>query len=127
MKEKIKKRKKKIMVVDDEIDIRQAVKKVLEKSGFKVITAVNVKDCLIKLKKVKPDLILLDIIMGGIPAYKLAEVVKDVKICFLTGVASLSNKEKALIKKKKVVGFISKPVSIKELISKVKSLTSFKN
>lgn len=41
---------KKIMVVDDEQDIRITVKAVLEKNGYKVVAAVNADDCLKKIK-----------------------------------------------------------------------------
>ena len=43
--------KKTVMVVDDEEDIRTTLKSVLQGNGFKVITAVNGDDCLVKLKK----------------------------------------------------------------------------
>ena len=54
---------KTIMIVDDEPDLRSTVRTVLKKEGFNVITAVNADDCLEKLKKVTPNLILLDIMM----------------------------------------------------------------
>ena len=55
--------KKKIMVVDDEQDILVLVKAVLEGAGFDVITAESGLDCLEKLKKEKPDMILMDMMM----------------------------------------------------------------
>ena len=42
---------KTILVVDDEPDIRETVQTILEKNKYKVITAVNGDDCLLKLKK----------------------------------------------------------------------------
>ena len=71
---------KKIMVVDDEADIRSSVKTILEKEGYEVITAVNGDDCLKKLEKGKPDLILLDIMMPGTPVREIVKKIKEVKI-----------------------------------------------
>ena len=66
---------KKIMVVDDEPDIRATVKTVLEKNGYKVVTAVDGDDCLKKLKKEKPDLILMDIMMPGTPVREVVPTI----------------------------------------------------
>ena len=44
---------KTIMIVDDEKDIRETVKTILEGSGYKTILAVNGEDCLKQLKKKK--------------------------------------------------------------------------
>ena len=54
---------KTILVVDDEPDIRQSVKTILEVNGYGVVTAVDGDDCLQKVSEYKPDLILLDIMM----------------------------------------------------------------
>ncbi len=54
---------KTIFIVDDEPDIRQSVKMILEKNSYRVITAEDGDDCLEKLKGTRPDLILLDIRM----------------------------------------------------------------
>ena len=62
---------KKIMVVDDEEDIRSTVKSLLEKNRYEVITAINGDDCLQKLAKNKVDLILMDIMMPGTPVKKI--------------------------------------------------------
>ena len=58
---------KTIMVVDDEPDNITTIKTILESNGYKVITAVNGDDCLKKLKRAHPDLILMDVMMPGTP------------------------------------------------------------
>ena len=50
---------KTIMVVDDEEDIRETVKTVMEKEGYNVVTAINGDDALKKAGTVNPDLILI--------------------------------------------------------------------
>ncbi|MBI5253492.1 MAG: response regulator [Euryarchaeota archaeon] len=69
---------KKIMVVDDEPDILFLTGIMLKKRGYEIIEASSGEECLDKLKKEKPDLILLDIL--GVDGNKvLAEIKADEK------------------------------------------------
>jgi len=114
------------MVVDDEEDIRTTLKSVLQGNGFKVITAVNGDDCLVKLKKTKrkkPDLILMDIMMPGTPVKEVVAQIKDIKIAYCSVVRMSEAEKEELLKSKNIVGFIQKPFNIEELVSKVKELT----
>jgi DNA-binding response OmpR family regulator len=53
-----------ILLVDDDPDIRDSIGIVLQKNGFDVRTAKNGRDALVELKKKKPDLMVLDIMMS---------------------------------------------------------------
>jgi len=64
-------KKKTILVVDDEPDIRLFLKTVLEDAGFEVITADNGKHALERIKDHKPDLISLDLVMPRMGGLKL--------------------------------------------------------
>jgi CheY-like chemotaxis protein len=55
--------KKRVLLVDDDEDFLSATKLVLEKSGYAVETCVSEKECLAKLKIIKPDLIVCDVMM----------------------------------------------------------------
>ena len=113
---------KTIMIVDDEIDIRDTVKTILEKAGYKVITAENADDCLVKLKKEKPALILMDIMMPGTPVGVAVRQIKDIKIAYLS-VVRLSEAEKEdLIWQKNIADFIQKPFDVKDLLKRVKKI-----
>lgn len=113
---------KKIMVVDDEPDIRETVKAVLEKNGFDVITAINGDDGLRKLRNNKVDLILMDIMMPGTPVSKIIEKIKETKICYLSVVRTSEAEREQLLKSKNIVGFIQKPFDIDDLLKTVKKL-----
>lgn len=67
----------KIMIVDDEEKVRYAVRKILEKSGHEVLEASGGKECLKKLKKEKPDLILLDVIMPDMDGWEVCKKIKE--------------------------------------------------
>jgi len=113
---------KKILVVDDEPDIRQTVKTVLEKNGFKVITAVNGDDGLVKWKKEKPDLILMDIMMPGTPVKDIIPQMKGARIAYISVVRTSEAEKEDLMASKNIVDFIQKPFDIDELVKRVKKL-----
>ena len=111
---------KKVMVVDDEPDIRETVKIVLEKNGYTVITAVSGDDGLKKWKVEKPDLVLMDIMMPGTPSKEIIPQMKGTKVAYIS-VVRVSEAEKSdLMKARNIVGFIQKPFDINELVKKVK-------
>jgi DNA-binding response OmpR family regulator len=110
---------KTILVVDDEPDVRDTVKMILEKRGYRVITAVDGDDCLNRLHEANPDLILLDIMMPGTPVKNVVEQIKNSKIAFLS-VVRISEAEKCdLLKQKNIVDFIQKPFDVDELIRRI--------
>ena len=97
---------KKIMVVDDNPDLRFAVKLILDDEDYDTVIALDGDDCLEKLKNmtIKPDLILLDVMM---PGTLVAEVVKQIE---------------GMVLQKNVVDFIPKPFVRDELLEKVKKM-----
>jgi len=119
--------KKKIMIVDDEEGIVELVTAILEEEGYEVITAMDGKECLEKLKKVKPDLILLDMMMPGMSGREVCEKIrknpktKNLKIVFLT-VARFSETGKNVLKKLNVLDYITKPFDNKDLVRRIKNI-----
>jgi len=113
----------KIIVIDDESDIRAIVKTVLEKAGFEVSEASSADEGLKKIKEDKPDLILLDVMMAGMKSVDFVEQVKsddnlkDIKIIYVTAV--LGAKE-TLKSEKGVVAVIKKPFDNDVLIAEIK-------
>lgn len=55
---------KEILLVDDDRDIRDSLKIILEKSGFAVRTAGNGQEALAELQRGRPDLLILDVMMS---------------------------------------------------------------
>jgi len=114
--------KKTIMVVDDEEDIRNSVKTILEREGYNIVTAVCGDDCLKKMPKQKVDLILMDIMMPGTPTKEVVGKIKNTKIAFLSVVRTTEAEREELLKSKNIVDFIQKPFDIDELIKRVKKI-----
>ncbi len=116
---------KKILVVDDEESIRELLEAVLGEEGYDVVTAADGKECLAKLKKIKPDLVLLDMMMPGMSGREVCEKIradpktKKLKVVFVT-VARFSEMGKNTLSKLKVVDYVSKPFDNTDLIKRVK-------
>ncbi|MFQ6129923.1 MAG: response regulator transcription factor [Candidatus Hadarchaeaceae archaeon] len=114
--------KKKIMVVDDSREIVKVIQKILESENFAVTTAYSGAECLNKLKKEAPDLILLDLLMPGMGGINvLRELMRrdpKAKVVMLTvmGQVSIVNECSQLGAK----DFITKPFDNEDLIRRVK-------
>ena len=122
----MKKKDIKILLVDDEPDILEIVGYNLSSEGYQLFTASNGVEAISKAKKVKPHLIILDVMMpemDGIEAcenIRKEESLSDVIITFLTARGEDYSQ---------VAGFdagaddyITKPIKPKVLVSKVKAL-----
>jgi DNA-binding response OmpR family regulator len=110
---------KTILVVDDEPDIRESVKMILEKNGYKVITAEDGNECLNIIQQTKPDLILLDIMMPGTPVLKVVKQISDIKIAFMSVVRISDARKKGLTEQENIVDFFQKPFNVTDLIDRI--------
>ncbi len=115
--------KKKIMIVDDEVDFTKMVKLNLQKTGKYEVWIENAgANALLSAKEFIPDLILLDILMPDMEGSEVAAQLKedretkDIPIVFLTAVIS---KEEEGMSEGMIGGhpFLAKPVDLKKLIS----------
>jgi len=69
--------KSRILIVDDEEDVRVFLKKRLERHNFKVATAATGVECLDRIGEFNPDLVLLDIVMPYMDGYEVARKLKQ--------------------------------------------------
>jgi len=67
----------KILVVDDDPDILEAINLILEARGYQVVTARDGIDALNKLKEEKPDLMILDLMMPRLDGFGVCKELKD--------------------------------------------------
>lgn len=119
---------KKILVVDDEKDIRALLKERLTQDHFSVITASGGEEAATVAKKDKPDLILLDIAMPGLDGYMTCEklhgdkATQKIPVLFLTGKdlepQSIIEHSQNLF----AVGYVSKLSSMKDFLVKIKEV-----
>jgi two-component system alkaline phosphatase synthesis response regulator PhoP len=115
---------KKILLVDDEVDILEFLKYNLEQENFEVLVSTNGIDAMKKISH-HPDLIVLDIMMPGMDGYELYQQIKknkeyqDIPIIFLTAKSGETDEIKGL--DLGASDYIQKPISPKKLVARIKS------
>lgn len=115
--------KKKILVVDDEIEFLEMIKMRLEANNYNVVTAIDGKDALDKVKNEKPDAVLLDVLMPGIDGIDvLRRIRKENEKLPVFIITAFSNEERfKLANKFNASGFILKT---NDLQSEIQNITS---
>ena len=113
-----------IMVVDDEPDVVDLVGRILGGAGHEIVGALSGKEALEKLKTVRPDLVLLDIMMPGLSGWETLELIRKQDDLSNTPVAMLTAKSltpKTAARKDidELVDYIEKPFTRDSLIKKV--------
>ena len=121
---------KKIMIIDDDIDLVEAMRITLETDNYEVIDSQEGQKGLEILRKEKPDLLILDVMMGSLDegfhiAYQIRsdEEIKDIPILMITAVGAQTGFEfdKQLDEDFLPVNeFIEKPVNPQILLDTVK-------
>lgn len=123
---------KKILIADDDPDIVEAMKMVLEAAGYTVHSAPNGQECLRKLRQDKPDLLVLDVMMtteteGFHVAYEIRNdpQLRDLPVLILTAIEQKTGFKFSLEEDEDylpVEDFVTKPVEPNELVEHVSKL-----
>ncbi len=112
---------KKILVVDDEIGIRQSLKKILEKEGFDVVTASNGEEAFKLIRGSDIDLLISDIRMAGMDGLELLKVCKSIspytEVIMITGYASVDTAVDSM--KQGAYDYITKPFKKADILKAV--------
>src|ERR1700712_2422330 len=117
---------KKILIADDEPDILEIVGYNLSREGYEVSTAKDGDDAITKAKAVKPELIILDIMMPKKNGVEVCEILraqpgfKDTLIIFLTALSDEGSHVRGL--ETGADDYVTKPISPKVLVSRVNAL-----
>jgi excisionase family DNA binding protein len=120
--------KKKIMIVDDDHEMRKLLTKILSKNGYLTETASNGIDAGIKIMQFKPDLIILDFNMPQMDSFDVCMRIKkesdhsQIKILILTAYDTVENRDR--IMKAGADAFLAKPIKNKVLLQHVEYLLS---
>jgi len=126
---------KKVLIVDDDVDVTTLVSKLVERAGYEAVVAKNGVEGMGKVREDKPDLIILDMLMpkeSGIRMYhelKTEESLKDIPVIVLSAIP-----KKSFLKSQKVLdefagqsvpepeAYIEKPEEPEELIALMKKI-----
>jgi two-component system alkaline phosphatase synthesis response regulator PhoP len=116
----------KVLVIDDEEDIRAILRYNLEKEGYEVLTASDGHQGVEIAESAHPDLILLDVMMPGMDGMEVCETIRNKKgfekilICFLTARGEDYSQIAGL--DAGADDYVTKPIRPKVLISRIKAL-----
>ncbi len=114
---------KKILVVDDEIQITEVIRAYLEKEGYKVYTAHNGNDAISIFKRESIDFVVLDLMLPDLSGEEICKIIRvksQVPILMLTAKAEEEDRVTGLY-----LGaddYLVKPFSPKELVARIKTI-----
>lgn len=115
--------KKKILIIDDEINILELLKLNLEIYGYEIYTLDTGKNAIEKIKEIKPNLILLDLMLPGMNGVDICKKVRgnpnfnDIRILILS--AKSEQIDKVLCLEIGADDYITKPFGLRELIARI--------
>lgn len=116
----------KILIVEDEKDIRQLVIYTLQYAGYQVVAAMNGEEAVVLAQQEKPDLILMDVRMPRMDGYQAAQMIKNDEITQHIPIVFLSAKgQESEVEHGFEVGaedYMIKPFSPTELIDRIRSV-----
>ena len=122
-------KKKRILIIDDEKDFCFFVKNTLEEAGeFEVLTAHNGKEGMVMISSIKPDLVLLDVVMPEVSGPDVAEFLvesaqhKHIPFIFLTAIVTKDEIGTGSLGEIKGHAFLQKPVDIQTLRASIKTM-----
>jgi CheY-like chemotaxis protein len=118
---------KKIMVVDDNEEVISIVKTALEREGYRVVGVTDGMECLERVEKEKPDLILMDVMMPRLDGWEVCKRIKESELLLSIPVSMLTVcKTPEDVKKSfEYAGadaHLTKPLSVEELRKVVREL-----
>lgn len=114
----------KIMIVDDEPDLREMLHLMFHKEGFETEETEDGADFLEKVDGFQPDMVILDIMMPGLTTKEILQKLRrkknNPKIILLTVVRYSNEEKEKLFKMGNIVDYIKKPFEFDNLIAAVK-------
>jgi two-component system, OmpR family, alkaline phosphatase synthesis response regulator PhoP len=113
----------KILIVDDEVNIRDLASLYLQKEGYEVLGAVDGQEALNRFKEVSPSLVVLDVMMPGVDGFEVCREIRrdsDVPILMLT--ARNDDIDKIVGLEIGADDYMTKPFNPRELVARVKAI-----
>ena len=118
---------KDILIIEDEYDLKEAIKIRLTGEGFRISSAGNAEQGLRLAREIKPDLVIMDLVLPGRKdgleaTYEMKndEVLKGIPVIILTAKGSEEDRKRGLREGCDV--YMTKPFDHEELVSRIKSL-----
>lgn len=120
--------KKQVLIADDDTDVLEVIKAILEHEGYQVFTARDGEQAFKMLRKRAFDAVILDVVMPKVTGVKLLQLMrkssrmKEVPIMLLTGNLLESRRLEENGSTRLADDFMTKPFNTRDLIKRVKAL-----
>ncbi|MBI4970616.1 MAG: response regulator [Candidatus Omnitrophica bacterium] len=115
--------KKKILIVDDEEDFATLSAVRIEEAGYEVYTESDGEKVLDRVRQIRPDLVVLDIMLLGVDGLtvlkKIKKEMKDLPVIVVTGKAIMMSE---VFTMEGAAGFFKKPADLKALVKRIQEL-----
>ncbi len=115
--------RKKILIVEDDTDLLEMLRLSFKGAGFSIATATNGIEALKKVRSLRPDLVVLDLVLPELDGFAVCEILRKdgatstVPVIMLTGLSSEFTRFAGL--ESGATDYVTKPVTPTELVSKV--------
>ncbi len=111
---------KRILIIDDDPTTCQETKKLLNQGDYEVLSAANGQEGLRKLRIIKHDLILLDLVLPDQSGFKIAQQLKNIPMCENIPIIAVSLKKEDIDKhvalKSGIMEYVEKPIDYARLL-----------
>jgi DNA-binding response OmpR family regulator len=108
---------KNILIIDDDIHIGNMLEETLENEGYAVSRAYSGTEAVLVLSKMKPDLILLDLMLPGLSGEDVLPQIKGIPVIVVSAKVDVDNKVDLLLGG--AADYVTKPFDIKELLARI--------
>lgn len=109
--------KKSILIIDDDLQIGNLEQEVLEREGYRCVRAYSGTEALLLLEKERPDLVLLDLMLPGLPGEEVLKRISGIPVIVVSAKAGIDDKVSLLLGG--AADYITKPFNLQELLARV--------
>ncbi|MCR5601112.1 MAG: response regulator transcription factor [Ruminococcus sp.] len=107
-----------IFIIDDDIHIGNMLEEALTREGYRASRAYSGTEALMLAGSIKPDLVLLDLMLPGLSGEELLPKLKNIPVIVVSAKIDVDNKVELLLSG--AADYITKPFNIKELMARIK-------
>lgn len=108
---------KQILIVDDDVHIGNMIEEALKREGYEALRAYSGTEALFVLADVKPDLILLDLMLPGLSGEALLPKIRNIPVIVVSAKIDIDDKVDMLLGG--ASDYITKPFELKELLARI--------
>ncbi|MCQ9205273.1 MAG: response regulator [Omnitrophica bacterium] len=119
-------RKRKILIIEDEQDLAEVNKYILQRAGYEIFVACDGKEGIEKFEEIKPDLVLLDIALPKIDGFEVLRILRnnypEQQVPIIVFTVSILINDSLRARKLGATDYIVKTSDPKELLRKIENV-----